>query len=275
MSDTTGNTVVRQSSGKRSSRSQGKSLSTARRNQIIEHLAARDGKLKNLIEKVGPFTMKVDQLQNGYEALAESIIYQQITGKAAQSILNKVKTNLKCRPGENFPGPRTILQAEEEELRACGLSRSKAQALQDLALKSLPDEKGFIVVPSIEEMHVLTDDELIGRLTGIRGIGPWTVQMLLIFRLGREDVLPATDYGVRKGFALTYSRAGNRGKSKTQTKLAGKNDKKTDTKVTKATKSIKKEMDLPTPSEIAKQAELWRPYRSAAAWYLWRALELE
>lgn len=246
MTDTAGNTVGRAGSGKRSSRSQGKSFSPARRREIVEHLSAADKKLAALIEQVGPFSLKVDELQSGYEALAESIIYQQITGKAAQSILNKVKANLgqaQFASADNhsgdFPSPRKILSTDFDALRACGLSRGKALALQDLAQKSLPDEDGNILVPSIEEMHQLDDQELIRRLTLIRGIGPWTVQMLLIFRLGREDVLPATDYGVRKGFALTYF-----GKRKAAQEI------------------------LPTPAEIARKAERWRPFRSAASWYL-------
>jgi DNA-3-methyladenine glycosylase II len=263
MTDTTGNTVVSGRSGKRSSRSQGRSCSAARRKAIVSHLSAADKKLANLIEQVGPFSMKVDELQSGYEALAESIVYQQITGKAAQSILAKVRANLgHSNNPDNFPTPQTILSASLEDLRACGLSRSKGMALHDLALKSLPDENGLTVVPSIEEMHALTDDELIQRLTQIRGIGPWTVQMLLIFRLGRLDVLPATDYGVRKGFALTYF-------SKSRLKPVAKPSTKADGKLKKA------EMVLPTPTEIAKKAECWRPFRSAASWYLWRALELE
>jgi len=222
---------------KRSARSSAESPDTAQAHAVSQHLSKADKKLAKIIEHVGPFTLSVDAMQSSYEALAESIIYQQITGKAAQSIFNKVVANFKT---DKFPSEKLILQVGEDELRACGLSRSKAMALQDLALKSLEG-----IVPAVDEMHNLSDQELLTRLTSVRGIGPWTVQMLLIFRLGRLDVLPNTDYGVRKGFALTYF-----GKKRAQAE------------------------DLPKPSEIAVHAERWRPFRSAASWYMWRALEL-
>ncbi len=222
---------------KRSARLSGKAPDGAQAQAICDHLSRADGKLAKVIKQVGPYTLRVDGMQSSYEALAESIVYQQITGKAAQSICNKVMTNFKTK---KFPGEKLILKASEDDLRACGLSRAKAMALQDLALKSLDG-----IVPHVDEMQNLSDEELLTRLVSVRGIGPWTVQMLLMFRLGRLDVLPNTDYGVRKGFALTYF-----GKKRAQSD------------------------DLPKPSEIAAHAERWRPFRSAASWYLWRALEL-
>lgn len=213
----------------------------AQRAKIVSHLSASDKKLSKLIEQVGDFALEVNALQSSYESLAESIIYQQITGKAAKSIHNKVVAHFADGDIEaKFPSPKEILQAEDESLRSCGLSRSKVLAIKDLAEKTLSG-----VVPDVHEMHELEDQELIERLTSIRGIGPWTVQMLLIFRLGRQDILPNTDYGIRKGFALTYW---------PKSKLKGDS--------------------LPTPGEIAKQAEVWRPYRTCASWYLWRALDL-
>lgn len=213
-----------------------------KRAQIVSHLSESDKKLAKLIEQVGEFALEVNALQSSYEALAESIIYQQITGKAAKSIHNKVVAHFNDGDIEaKFPHPKEILKADEVRLRSCGLSRGKVLAIKDLAEKTLEG-----VVPDVDEMHELEDEELIERLTSIRGIGPWTVQMLLIFRLGREDILPNTDYGIRKGFALTYW-----------------------------PKSKQKGEALPTPSEIAKQAERWRPYRTCASWYLWRALDLD
>ncbi len=222
---------------KRSSRLAGQATEEAQADAICTHLCKADKKLAKVIKQVGPYTLRVDGMQSSYEALAESIVYQQITGKAAQSICNKVMANFKTK---KFPGEKLILKASEDDLRACGLSRAKAMALQDLPLKSLEG-----VVPKVDEMQNLSDEDLLARLVSVRGIGPWTVQMLLMFRLGRQDVLPSTDYGVRKGFALTYY-----GKTRAQSD------------------------DLPKPSEIAAHAECWRPFRTAASWYMWRALEL-
>ncbi|CAN5429329.1 hypothetical protein BH11CYA1_BH11CYA1_19380 [soil metagenome] len=226
------------SSGKRSARTAGKAPEVNQAEAIRHHLCKADKKLAKVIEQVGPFTLTIDEMQSSYAALAESIVYQQITGKAAQSICNKILTNFKTK---TFPSPKQILAVDIEALRACGLSRGKALALQDLAIKTIEG-----VVPEIDEMHNLSDQELLDRLTAVRGIGPWTVQMLMMFRLGRLDILPSTDYGVRKGFALTFY-----GKSRAQSE------------------------DLPKPSEIVERAESWRPFRTAASWYLWRSLEID
>jgi len=217
--------------------SSSKTLAGISRSKIVNHLKASDKKMAALIEKVGPLTVQIDEIQSSYQALAESIVYQQITGKAAQSICKKVFTAFES---EAFPEPHIMTAASMEQLRACGLSSAKAMAIKDLAEKSLSG-----IVPTVDEMHLLEDEELARRLTGIRGVGPWTVQMLLIFRLARLDVMPATDYGIRKGFALTYF-----------------------------PKSKLRQGILPTPLEIESHAERWRPYRSAASWYLWRALDL-
>ncbi|MBS1990225.1 MAG: DNA-3-methyladenine glycosylase 2 family protein [Cyanobacteria bacterium SZAS LIN-2] len=235
MSETKKTTVK---SGRSARLGTGKTLGGVSRNKIVEHLSAADKKMAALIERVGPLTLESNDIQSSYQALAESIVYQQITGKAAQSICKKVFTTFET---DIFPEPHIMLAAPMEKLRSCGLSSGKAMAIKDLAEKTLAG-----VVPTVEEMHQLEDEELAARLTSVRGIGPWTVHMLLIFRLARLDVMPATDYGIRKGFALTYY-----GKNKIK---AG---------------------ELPTPSEIHRQAERWRPYRSAASWYLWRATDLE
>jgi len=217
--------------------SQSKTLGGISRTKIVDHLCANDKKMAALIERVGPLMLHVDEIQSSYQALAESIVYQQITGKAAQSICKKVFTTFECQA---FPEPEIMLATTIEKLRGCGLSSAKAMAIKDLAEKTLSG-----IVPTVEEMHLLEDEDLAGRLTAVRGVGPWTVHMLLIFRLARLDVMPTTDYGIRKGFAQTYF-----------------------------SKSKLKEGTLPTPGEIQRHAERWRPFRSAASWYLWRATDL-
>jgi DNA-3-methyladenine glycosylase II len=194
-------------------------------------LAKVDKKLAKVIEKSIPFRLEIPHLQTPFEALAESIVYQQLSGKAAASIFNR----LKALTGETgFPKPQEILALPESALRGAGLSQAKTLAILDLAAKT---NAGLI--PTADAMHKMSDDELVETLTAVRGIGRWTVEMILIFRLGRLDVMPATDYGVRKGFALTY-------------KLA----------------------ELPAPKELLAHAELWRPYRTIGSWYMWRANEV-
>jgi DNA-3-methyladenine glycosylase II len=141
------------------------------------------------------------------------------------------------------PTPQQILDCPNTQLRAAGLSANKALALRDLAAKTLDG-----TVPTLAAIRRMSDTAIIEHLTQVRGIGTWTVHMMLIFRLGRPDVLPTSDYGVRKGFALTFGKL-----------------KPTD-KVTP--------MDLPTPAEMEKRAKKWAPWRSIASWYLWRACDL-
>ncbi len=179
---------------------------------------------------MGPCRLKVDRASDTFRALAEAIVYQQLTGKAAATILGRVKA-LFPPP---FPTPRGILRRPEASLRGAGLSGGKIRALKDLARLSLDG-----TVPAIGVLKSLEDDRIVERLTEVHGIGPWTVHMLLIFRLGRPDVLPVTDYGVRKGFAKTF-----------------------------------RLKDLPTPEQLLARGERWRPWRSTASWYLWRSLEL-
>ena len=165
-----------------------------------------------------------------FDALAESIAYQQLNGKAAASIWNRVRA---LYPKRKRLDPAKVLATPDETLRAAGLSRAKIAAIKDLAAKTLDG-----TVPSSRALLRMSDDEIVARLTTVRGIGRWTVEMLLLFDLGRPDVWPVDDYGVRKGFAKTF------GKRK-----------------------------LPTPKQLMKQGEKWRPYRSVAAWYFWRAVD--
>ena len=193
-------------------------------------LAEADPRLGALIARIGPFTLETERLQSPFAALAESIVYQQLTGKAAATIHGRVVALF--QPRRTF-GPEDILRTSEEQLRTCGLSRAKTAALKDLAAKTLDG-----VVPPIRDLRRLDDEAIIDRLVSIRGIGRWTVEMLLLFDLGRLDVWPVTDYGVRKGFAKTFGRR-----------------------------------KLPTPKQLLKFGEKCRPYRSVAAWYFWRALD--
>jgi 3-methyladenine DNA glycosylase/8-oxoguanine DNA glycosylase len=218
--------------------------------KAIKHLSKIDEKLAALIKEVGPFNIEISHLQSSFEALARSIVYQQLTGKAAASIFNRVRL---LTSETTFPTPDELLALPEATIRAAGLSQSKTLALLDLAAKTRAG-----LVPAPNQMESMSDAEIVEALTSIRGVGPWTVEMLLIFRLGRLDVMPSTDYGVRKGFALTY----------------GKITPTTSKAVKKTAAASKIADDLPTPKELLNYAEIWRPYRSIASWYMWRAVEI-
>ena len=194
--------------------------------------------------------MKLASAQSPFEALLESIIYQQLHGKAAATIHARLLASF-AEPGPGgsnlhpapHPTAQHLLDAANEQLRQAGLSHNKALAVRDLAAKTLDG-----TVPTLARIRAMSDAQIIEHLTQVRGIGTWTVEMFLIFRLGRPDVLPVSDYGVRKGFALTFGKL-----------------KPTD-KVTPA--------DLPKPAEMEKRAKKWHPWCSAASWYLWRACDL-
>jgi DNA-3-methyladenine glycosylase II len=202
-------------------------------------LSGADPKLARLITAAGPFTMRLKSSHSPFEALLESIIYQQLNGKAAAAILSR----LLAIYGDLHPSPENIIVTPDELFRAAGVSRGKILALRDLAAKAIDG-----TVPTLARIRRMSDEDIIEHLTQVRGIGPWTVEMLLIFRLGRPDVLPVSDYGIRKGFALTFGRIP---KDKPFT-----NDL------------------LPKPEEMLRRAEKWRPWRSVASWYLWRACDL-
>ncbi len=202
-------------------------------------LAEADPKLGQLIERAGPFTLRLKSQHSPFESLLESIIYQQLHGKAAAAILKRLLESF----GEYHPAPEHLLAAPEEQLRAAGVSQSKILALRDLAAKTLDG-----TVPTLQHIRRMPDDEIVERLSTVRGIGKWTVEMLLIFRLGRPDVFPVTDYGVRKGFALTFDRLPK-------------------------SKPFDASM-LADMKRMNRRAEKWRPWRSVASWYLWRACDL-
>ena len=194
------------------------------------HLRTRDPVLGALMDRAGPFTLQPSPARSLFEALLRSIIYQQLHGKAAATILGRVRTQLAARGGIT---PAALSATSDEVLRAAGLSRGKLAALRDLAAKC---EAG--VVPTLRAAQKLDDEELIARLTEVRGIGPWTVHMLLLFTLGRPDVMPTGDFAIRLAFRRLYGKRRE-----------------------------------PSPAVILRHARAWSPYRSVASWYLWRSLD--
>ncbi len=208
-------------------------------NAAIAHLSAADTKLAMLITRAGPFTLRLKSTHSPFESLLESIIYQQLNGKAAAAILARLLSTF----GDMHPSPELLLRVPESQLRGAGLSGSKTAAIRDLAAKTVDG-----TVPTIERIRRMSDEEIIERLSSVRGIGTWTAEMFLMFRLGRPDVLPVTDFGVRKGFALTFLKL-------------------------KAHRKLTPDL-LATPAQIERRAEKWRPWRSVASWYMWRACDL-
>jgi len=194
------------------------------------HLVAADPALAALIQQVGPFALELQTTASLFEAMLRSIVYQQLHGKAAASILLRVRAELERHGGVTAAAST---HASDELLRAAGLSRNKLLAIRDLAARCLDS-----TVPTFAEARDLGDDELVKRLTTVRGIGPWTVHMLLIFHLGRPDVMPTGDFAIRLAFKKLY----------------------------------RKRKD-PKPDLIVKHARRWQPYRSVASWYLWRSLD--
>jgi DNA-3-methyladenine glycosylase II len=206
--------------------------------EAVLHLRERDPKLAGLIDRAGPFALRLDSAPSPFESLLESILYQQLHGKAAATIHRRLR---EIYGGD--PSPQALIDTPDDRLRAAGVSGNKIKALRDLASRTIEG-----TVPSHRAILKMSDADIVERLTEVRGIGPWTVEMLLIFRMGRPNVLPVTDYGIRKGFALTFMRL-------------PKN---------KAMEAA----DLPKPDVIFRRGERWAPFRSVASWYLWRACDL-
>jgi 3-methyladenine DNA glycosylase/8-oxoguanine DNA glycosylase len=196
-----------------------------------EHISRSDARMADLIARTGEFQFKLDECESVYESLLEAIAYQSISGKAAAAIFGRIKAL-----GANgiCPTPAEMVKTRIPALRKAGLSGAKALAMKDLAQKTIDG-----VVPTLEAARSLSDEELVERLISVRGIGAWTVEMFLIFRLGRPDVLPIHDLGVQKGWAITY-----------------------------------RKRKMPKPKELLKFGERWRPYRTVASWYMWRAVGL-
>ncbi|MHC1763681.1 MAG: DNA-3-methyladenine glycosylase [Verrucomicrobiia bacterium] len=198
---------------------------------MLKHLAKADPVLGECIARVGPFTLEPDTSRSPFHALVQAVAHQQLNGKAANTILSRF---LALFPESPFPSPQEVLDLETDRLTAVGFSRAKASYIQEIARMALAG-----VVPDAIEIRRMPDDEIVARLTSVKGVGRWTVEMLLIFGLGRLDVLPAHDFGIRNGFKLLY-----------------------------------RKRRLPEPKLILKHGERWRPYRSVASWYLWRVVDL-
>jgi DNA-3-methyladenine glycosylase II len=196
----------------------------------MDTLAAKDPRLAPLIKETEEFRIEADGSGSPYEILLEAIAYQSISGKAAATIFARVKA-LSSTGG--IPTPQEMLKLRKPALRKAGLSGAKVLAMKDLAQKTLDG-----VVPTLEQAEKLSDEQLVERLVSVRGIGAWTVEMFLIFRLGRPDVLPIHDLGVKKGWSLTYGKK-----------------------------------HMPKPKELLAFGERWRPYRTVASWYMWRACQ--
>lgn len=198
---------------------------------VRRHLS-RDAVMRRLIRAAGPCPLKPRRGVTPYQSLVSAIAHQQLTGKAAQTILGRFFALY--GDGGRHPEPEELLATHDDRLREAGFSRAKVASLKDIAARTLDG-----TIPSRRALSRLSDDEVIARLVRVRGVGRWTVEMLLMFTLGRPDVLPVDDYGVRNGFRLAYGRD-----------------------------------DLPKPRELAEFGLRWAPHRSTAALYLWRAVDL-
>ena len=185
--------------------------------------------MAGLIDRVGPVKLRPRRL-SPFQSLTQAIIHQQLSGKAAGTILERFRALF---GSDGFPRPEAVLEIPLERLRSAGLSRPKAGYIHDLARKAADG-----LIPSLDECDKMTDEEIITRFTEVKGVGRWTVEMLLIFNLGRPDVLPVHDLGVRKGFQFAYAKR-----------------------------------KLPEPEQLARFGGRWAPYRTTAAWYLWRAAD--
>jgi DNA-3-methyladenine glycosylase II len=198
--------------------------------EATRYLSSRDEKLAALIAETAQFQTEMDAPQSPYEALMESIAYQSISGKAAATIFARIKA---LGTDGRAPSPEQMLKLRTSTLRKAGLSGAKVLAMKDLARKTIDG-----TVPTREQAEKMSDAELVERLDSVRGIGAWTVEMFLIFNLGRPDVLPIHDLGVQKGWSVAYGKK-----------------------------------HMPKPKELLAFGERWRPYRTIASWYMWRAFE--
>jgi DNA-3-methyladenine glycosylase II len=195
-----------------------------------KYLSSKDPVMRLLIKQHGKCDLVPETRRSPFQSLVQAVAHQQLHGKAANTILGRFK---KLFPGKKFPKAADLAEVTDRQLRACGFSYAKIKAIRDIAEKTLSG-----VIPNSRQIGKLPDEEIIERLTQVRGVGRWTVEMLLIFQLGRFDVLPAHDFGVRSGFRHAYKRR-----------------------------------DMPTPKELFAFGEMWRPHRTTASWYLWCAAD--
>jgi DNA-3-methyladenine glycosylase II len=196
----------------------------------LKHLADRDPIMGRLIAEIGECFLKPEARRSPFQSLVQAVAHQQLNGTAANTILTRFR---KLFPGRRFPRAEDLASVTDEQIRACGFSFAKIRAIRDIAEKTISG-----VVPHSRHIHKFSDEEIITRLTEVRGVGRWTVEMLLIFQLGRQDVLPVDDFGVRSGFSVAY-----------------------------------KKKSMPKPKELLAFGERWKPHRTTAAWYLWRAAD--
>ena len=196
----------------------------------LKHLTTSDPVMRRLIREFGSCGLEPETRRAPFQSLVMAVAHQQLHATAANAILSRFK---KLFPGRRFPRPEDLSSVSDVDLRGVGFSRAKILAIRDIAAKTLDG-----VVPTSRQIMKLSDDEIIERLTEVRGVGRWTVEMLLIFQLGRPDILPADDFGVRNGFRHAY-----------------------------------KKRDLPAVKELLAFGERWRPHRTTAAWYLWLAAD--
>jgi DNA-3-methyladenine glycosylase II len=195
-----------------------------------KHLSKSDPVMRRLIREHGKCDLKPETRRSPFQSLVQAVAHQQLNGTAANTILTRFK---KLFPGRSFPKPKDLAKVTDKQIRACGFSFSKIAAIRDIAAKALDG-----TIPSSRQIEKLSDDEIITRLTEARGVGRWTVEMLLIFQLGRKDVLPVGDFGVRSGFRIAYKRR-----------------------------------EMPEPKALLAFGERWRPHATTAAWYLWCAAD--
>lgn len=194
------------------------------------HLAKRCKVMRGLIKAHGPCGLVPEIGRSPFESLVRAVAHQQLNGTAAETILGRFRALF---PGKRFPSAKQLVTVDDEALRAAGFSWAKIASLRDIAAKTIDG-----TIPSSKAIRSMPDDEIIERLVQVRGVGRWTVEMLLIFKLGRPDVFPADDFGVRNGFRIAHGLD-----------------------------------EMPKPKELLAHAELWRPYATTAAWYLWRAAD--
>ncbi len=195
-----------------------------------KHLSSKDPVMRRLILEHGKCGLVPETRRSPFQSLVQAVAHQQLNGTAANTILSRFK---KLFPDKKFPQPADLAGVTDAQIRACGFSYAKIKAIRDIAEKALSG-----VIPTSREIVKLTDEEIISRLTQVRGVGRWTVEMLLIFQLGRLDVLPVGDFGVRTGFYHAY-----------------------------------RKRKMPTPKALLAHGEMWRPHRTTASWYLWCAAD--
>ncbi len=198
----------------------------------LRHLRRVDPVMAQLIRRAGPYQHAPERGRGPYEALVRAVAHQQLTGKAAETILGRF---VALYGGDRFPEPARLVETTDEALRGCGFSRAKTASLKDIAARTLDGS-----IPPRRALARMKNEAIIEQLTEARGVGRWTVEMFLMFTLGRPDVLPVDDYGIRMGYKMAYGKR-----------------------------------TLPKPKVLARYGELWAPYRTTASWYLWRAVDFE